>query len=343
MLSPSALFGALSRRAAPAAVAWLTLSAACSASQPASDPLGLSDDEIAALQPPVPTPPPRSPQNHERTIGPWPQGNAGLDGTVPTMPAGFGTKRIYLDPGHGAPGNHGNTGAYCHREEAFTLALAHDVAAVLQQLDGFEIHVARRGTERPTYEQRVAAATAWGADVYLSLHSDVRGPETPWSPTPGQECLHHDDSPGFSVLWSDTPASPPVSPPTSPPAATPPPATSPPATAPAAIALQQQRVALARTTARRLAARGFRPCHCWQYAGSYEADTQVPAVFVDRRPKRIYVLKASPMPAILIETHNALDRLEARRWNEAHTRRAFALALADTLYRALAPPTPARR
>ena len=97
MLSPSALFGALSRRAAPAAVAWLTLSAACSASQPASDPLGLSDDEIAALQPPVPTPPPRSPQNHERTIGPWPQGNAGLDGTVPTMPAGFGTKRIYLE------------------------------------------------------------------------------------------------------------------------------------------------------------------------------------------------------------------------------------------------------
>ena len=48
------------------------------------------------------------------------------------------------------------------------------------------------------------------------------------------------------------------------------------------------------------------------------------------------VLRRPAMPAILVETHNALDPRETARWDEAYTRKAFTLALARGLV-AVAP------
>ena len=62
---------------------------------------------------------------------------------------------------------------------------------------------------------------------------------------------------------------------------------------------------------------------------------QLPGVFVDRRDKRIFMLRSPVMPSIIIETHNAVDDREARSWNQPHTREAFATAIVAALIDAL--------
>jgi N-acetylmuramoyl-L-alanine amidase len=56
-------------------------------------------------------------------------------------------------------------------------------------------------------------------------------------------------------------------------------------------------------------------------------------VLLDRHApdKRIFVLKKTTMPAILVETHHALDAREAMLWNDPFTRRAFAAAITQAL------------
>ena len=54
-----------------------------------------------------------------------------------------------------------------------------------------------------SYADRIATAKRVGAEAFVSLHSDVRGPGKPWSPSEGLSCLENLDAPGYVVLYSD--------------------------------------------------------------------------------------------------------------------------------------------
>lgn len=226
----------------------------------------------------------------------------------PVFPPGFGRRTIYLDAGHGAAKNPGNSSCYCVAEQDFTRSLSLDVGQWLEDTGYFHV-VQSRPDERPVaYADRVAAAAASGADAFVSLHSDVRGEGKSWSPSSGVECLRNLDAPGFVVLYSDEgPAS-----------------------------LVEARRGLALDVSARLGEAGFLP-YTSTYEGLYAIDAEDPSVLVDRHApdKRIFVLRSTKMPAILIETHHALDPREARLWNEASTRRAFAAVLAQALVDAM--------
>ena len=75
----------------------------------------------------------------ERTA--WPDPSAPLVVAPLSLPPAFGTRRIFLDAGHGAPNNPGNTSALCEREQDFTRSLARDVAAAYR-LWGKGVHPA---------------------------------------------------------------------------------------------------------------------------------------------------------------------------------------------------------
>jgi N-acetylmuramoyl-L-alanine amidase len=215
----------------------------------------------------------------------WPAAAIQLTAPALALPPGFGVKRVYLDAGHGAEDNRGNVGALGQLEQDFTLSLAEAVRDELTRSQHFEVKLCRERGQLRAYGERVAEAAAWRADVFVSLHSDVRRP----------------DVGGFSVLWSDDGADP----------------------------LAARRLALARHLARRLAALGLPAYAGEEYEGLYAGD-DTPGVFVDRHPhgERIFVLRATTMPAVIVETHNAKNAAEARRWEEPAVRLAFARALA---------------
>ncbi len=216
----------------------------------------------------------------------WPAASAQLE--IPALPEGGEPRRIYLDAGHGAEDNVGNRGALDQLEQSFTLALATDIQQALADVAGVEIRVSRAEGELVAYRDRVSAAEAWPADVFISLHSDVR----------------HPDAVGFSILWSDE----------------------------GDASLVTRRVTLARSMAEQLSAIGLPAYNGDEYVGLYEGDL-TDGVFVDRHQthQRIFVLRKPTMPSIIIETHNAKSVPEARRWEEAAVRRAFAHALARVL------------
>jgi N-acetylmuramoyl-L-alanine amidase len=249
----------------------------------------------------------------------WPEGNATLTPPSASFPSDFGKRRVFLDPGHGAEDNTGNRSSLCEDEQDFTMALAVDLVPRLESSGHFEVMLSRRPGELVAYRDRVHAAENWRADVFISLHSDVRG-----SAEPDHECPTSHRAPGFSVLWSDD----------------------------GSPLLNDDRLALARNAADSLAALGITAYGGDAYAGLYDGDTS-PGVFVDRHEpgKRIFVLHKPRMPSIIIETHNAWDDREAERWREPTTRTAFADALSHALAGFLAPrpsrkreaePTPLR-
>lgn len=221
--------------------------------------------------------------------------------------------RLLLDAGHGAADNPGNTSSFGVAEQDFTLDLALDVAAQLEATGGFEVRLSRRPGETIAYPARVEAARAMGADAFVSLHSDVRGTTRLWSPVPGMETRAAVDAPGFSVLFADE----------------------------GDAALVQRRRGLALAVALEMGAAGFFPYGGAEYEGLYAADGAAAGAFVDRHDdaKRIFVLRRTPMPAVIVETHNALDPREAARWDEAWHRRAFAMALGRGLAAAIAAPS----
>ncbi|MBI4705193.1 MAG: N-acetylmuramoyl-L-alanine amidase [Deltaproteobacteria bacterium] len=244
----------------------------------------------------------------------WPAPGVLLQPPRLVTTSGYAARRVYLDPGHrDADGRDGGTGAYCQLEADFALELAQDLGRRLEQTGAFIVRLAREPGEIVAYAERVARAEAWGADAYLGLHSDVRGPGRPWSPRPGKECSYDESSPGFSIIWSDV----------------------------APAGLRARRQILARAVARALGAAGFLPCACREYVREYRADEDALGLFVDRRPspRRIQVLERNGVPAILVETHNARDPHEAQRWQEEHTREVFAAVIAAALREALAGPS----
>ncbi|MCC6526945.1 MAG: N-acetylmuramoyl-L-alanine amidase [Polyangiaceae bacterium] len=227
-----------------------------------------------------------------------------LEGRAPGEPV-----RVYLDAGHGAPDNAGNLSCYCRLEEDFTASLADDVALELEATGRFAVVPSRVAGEIVGYAERVAAAEMTGAEAFVSLHSDVRGRTESWSPFPGASCPQSLEAPGFGVFYSDEGAP--------------------------ELALRRRALALAVAEAMRAA--GFLPYGGADYGADYLGPTPGDGVFVDRHEldKRIYVLRAPEMPAVLVETHNAHDPREAVAWDEPAVRRAFALALGHGLERAL--------
>lgn len=216
-----------------------------------------------------------------------------------------GPFRIYLDAGHGAPGNPGNHSCFCVAEQDFTRKAALELGKRLEETGAFEIKLSRENDEIVPYKDRVEAAEAWKAHAFISLHSDVRGRSERWAPVPGMDCALSLASPGFSVLWSDE----------------------------GDTALADRRHKLAGLVARQMKSTGFLAYLGGEYTGLYEMDVAEPGVFVDRHApgQRIFVLRKPSMPAILIETHHALDPREAARWDDAETFGAFAAAIAFAL------------
>jgi N-acetylmuramoyl-L-alanine amidase len=239
----------------------------------------------------------------------WPSAAARLAAPAINFPADFGVHRVYVDAGHGASGNPGNTSCFCVAEEDFTLFAANELADRLEATGHFLVRKSRDGVDTVEYRDRVDEAAQWGADAFISLHSDVRSHADSWSPRPGATCPVSYAAPGFTVIYSDDGASP--------------------------IVLARQR--LARATARRLTATGLLPYDGAGYATLYDGDPGEPGVFLDRHapPQRIFVLYRPTMAAILIETHHALDPREAERWDEDATLDAFSAALGAALVEAL--------
>ncbi|PTL85572.1 N-acetylmuramoyl-L-alanine amidase [Vitiosangium sp. GDMCC 1.1324] len=242
----------------------------------------------------------------------WPAANAPLTVAPVEFPKGFGRKRIYLDAGHGAPGNGGNTSVTCEQEESFTLRAAEDLARRLEATGHFQVKLSRKPGQRPSYQERLGEAERWRAELFVSLHSDSRGEATAWLGATDSWCLRNDAAPGYSVLYADDTSEP----------------------------LLSRRLALARALARRMGEAGLLPYGGEDYVGLYASDTEQPGTFVSRhRPgQRIFVLRKPPMPSVIIETHHALDFEEVARWREERTLESFAAAVARGLVDVLAPP-----
>src|SRR5262249_55614386 len=117
-------------------------------------------------------------------------------------------------------------------------------------------------------------------------------------------CWRNDETPGFSVLYSDR----------------------------GDPALNAGRQSLARAVARRMALAGLGAYDGRDYPGLYLNDA-VPGAFVDRR--FLYVLRKPEVPSIIVETHHFLDLEESARWKEPRTLEAFAAAVAGALVEAL--------
>jgi N-acetylmuramoyl-L-alanine amidase len=218
--------------------------------------------------------------------------------------------RVYLDAGHGAKDNSGNTSSFCVQEQEFTASLARDLKLDLEALGGFDVILSRPGTEVVPYAERVEGARRARADVFVSLHSDVRGKKyEEWSPDGSAICRRNVETPGFSVLYSDE----------------------------GAPALVSSRKRLADSIADALLEARFEPYLGAEYVSLYEPIPSETGVFVDRHEpgKRILVLRRTEMPAVIVETHNALDPREAIAFEDPLVRARFGLALAKGIAVAL--------
>jgi len=253
--------------------------------------------------PPTPASPPAAPST------PWPSASAPLTVAQVTFPKGFGRKRIYLDAGHGAPGNEGNSSVTCEQEESHTLRVAQALARRLEATGHFQVKLSRASGQRPPYASRLQEAERWRAALFLSLHSDARGQASEWLAAPEQWCARNDAAPGYSVLYADDTTEP----------------------------LLTQRSRTARALARRMGEAGFLPYGGEDYVGLYAPDSAQPGTFVSRHApgQRIFVLRKPLIPSVIIETHHAWDFEESARWREERTLEAFAAAVAQGLVDAL--------
>lgn len=206
---------------------------------------------------------------------------------------------LLLDAGHGASGNTGNSNWRCEAEADVMKRVADGVAEALAPV--VTVERTRPDAALVAYPDRLKAANR--ADWLVSLHSDTRaGVDLHADPTTG--CYANSQATGFSVLWSDE----------------------------GDPDLVIARHALARAIARRLVEAGFPAYAGPDYGGLYDPD-DVPGVFVDRHApeKRIMLLRRPTVPSVIVETHEAWDVAEAKRWEETATWTAFAAALGVAL------------
>jgi N-acetylmuramoyl-L-alanine amidase len=235
----------------------------------------------------------------------WPEPGSTLSPSSPSFPEGFGVHKVYLDAGHGASGNPGNTSAFCVSEQDEMLRIAQDLKQRLEATGHFEVKLSRQPGQLTEYKARVAEAKAWGAEVFLSLHSDARGQASTWAPEPGKACETVDGEHGVSVLYSDE----------------------------GGPELASQREDLALALGESLTGAGFPPYRGQWYGELYAEHTKEPGVFLDTHApsQRIMVLRRPEMASVIIETHQAWDPDEPLRWQEEATLRAFGDAVATGL------------
>lgn len=241
----------------------------------------------------------------------WPGDAHHLTPVKASFPTGYGVIKVVIDPGHGAPNNHGNSSCFCIEEQDAMLDLADALRGRLEATGHVEVRLSRERGLPSDYDGRIVDAVAWGAQAFISLHSDVRGTIGRWSPDAGQTCQVASDAPGFAVLYSDE-GDPPLS---------------------------DMRALLGQSVARRMIESGFLPYGGVEYRSNYAADGE-PGVFIDRHSaeQRIFILRRATIPSILVETHNALDPREVRRWGTRETLDAFAAALNSALVDVLVSP-----
>lgn len=223
---------------------------------------------------------------------------------MPMEQFGNSVPMVLLDAGHGAPSNSGNISSFCVAEEDFTRLLAYDVYDLWADTRLIDPELTRQDAGLVPYADRVAQLERLGADFFISFHSDVRAKGWQWRAPPEVHCLAELEHPGYVVIYADE----------------------------GAADLVSRRKQLALAISRRMKQAGFLP-YLGGYAGLYQASAEDEAVIVDRHEptKRIYLLRATTVPAVLIETHNALDFREARAWEEESTRRAFAFAVGQAV------------
>ena len=207
--------------------------------------------------------------------------------------------RVFIDAGHGAPGNEGNIGCSCQAEQEHTLKIEQHLAFVLTATGRFEVMLSRKPGETIRYQARIAAAEAFKAEVIISLHSDARGYSSAFPQGDGGMCWRNPDAPGFSVLWNDE--------------------------GPALAGRER----LGRAVGVRLREAGFFPYTGVDYADLYRQDGEEISGWIDKRPlkQRVFFLRASRIPTVIIETHHARDVIEVARWEELATADAFAFAV----------------
>jgi N-acetylmuramoyl-L-alanine amidase len=213
--------------------------------------------------------------------------------------------RVVVDPGHGAPGNSGNRGLDCQMEADFTLSAGRALAEALTATGRYEVRVSRDGN-LPGYDERMAAAVSWKADVIVSLHSDARGePVLLRMTADGGQCARNDVEPGTAVLYSQE----------------------------GDLALVGSRHRLCRAFAHALEAARFPVYSGINYAALYTVDAEERGCWLDTHQpgKRIYFLRKTSVPTVIIETHHALDRSEVDQWKLPATHQAFAAAVSAGL------------
>lgn len=99
------------------------------------------------------------------------------------------------------------------------------------------------------------------------------------------------------------------------------------------------RARLGRAVGQRLRDAGFHAYEGTDCGGLYRQDEAEPSGWIDTRPmkKRVYFLRGSTIPTVIVETHHALDPEEVARWAETKTVDAFALAIAGAVLDFAAP------
>ncbi|MFT3712917.1 MAG: N-acetylmuramoyl-L-alanine amidase [Archangium sp.] len=211
--------------------------------------------------------------------------------------------RVAVDAGHGFGDNIGNVGCRCQREMDHTLLVSLYLADALEKTGRFEVLRTRVGEDLPRYQSRIAQLEKWKADVVISLHSDARGLAAPVTQKDGSVCWANAEEPGFSVLWNDE--------------------------GPAF----HTRERLGRAVGTRLRDAGFMAYSGINYGDLYWQDVLEPSGWIDKRPlkKRVYFLRASRTPTVIIETHHALDPDEVARWDEPRTLEVFSAAVAASI------------
>ncbi len=86
------------------------------------------------------------------------------------MTAPARTPRLWIDAGHGGS-DPGVVGAGGLKESALTVDVAGRLAS-LAMASGWDVQLTRSGDEFVSLTSRTAAANAWGADLFVSIHGN---------------------------------------------------------------------------------------------------------------------------------------------------------------------------
>lgn len=213
--------------------------------------------------------------------------------------------KVFVVAGHGNGPREGNIGVLGQKEAAVALDISLRLEAALTE-SGMAVTLGRKKEERPSYDLRLERLAASQAPIMLEIHTDSRPEHTySWTNAEGVEVLRNDKQPGFSVLFNE------------------------------GSDLGPERRRLARAMATSLTEAGLKP-YTQGYGEFYDADT-VPGVYIDRRGLKM--LRAPEVPSVIIETHHALDPVEAAAWTKQATHDRFAEGVRGGLDRWFTPAT----